>query len=95
MTCYVVARVAIHDRAAYDRYAAGFLPVLRSHGGRLLASEEEPEPLEGDADDRKLVLLAFADREAARSWAESAEYRDIARDRLAGAETTAVLVAGV
>lgn len=94
MTAYVVARVAVHDRAPYDRYAAAFLPVLRQYGGRLLSADEAPEALEGD-DVRKVVLLAFETRDAALAWADSPEYREIVRDRDAGAEVAAVLVAGV
>lgn len=95
MTCYVMARVAIRDRARYDRYAAGFMPVLQQYGGRLLVSDEQPEVLEGDWDGRKLVLLAFPDRAAARRWADSPEYRKIAEDRIAGADAIAVLAQGM
>lgn len=94
MTAYVVARVAIHDRGPYGRYAAAFMPVLQQYGGRLLASDEQPEPLEGE-DGRKLVLLAFADKAAARAWADSPEYQAISEDRRAGADAIAVLVQGI
>ncbi len=95
MTCYLVSRVAIHDREAYGRYAAAFLPVLRKYGGRLLVSEEAPEPLEGDWDGRKLVLLAFEDRAAALAWAGSPEYRKIAADRIAGSDAIVLLAEGL
>jgi uncharacterized protein (DUF1330 family) len=95
MTCYLVGRVAIRDRERYGRYAAAFLPVLKQYGGRLLVSEEQPEPLEGDWDGRKLVLLAFDDRAAALRWAGSPEYQDIAKDRLAGADAIVVLAEGL
>jgi uncharacterized protein (DUF1330 family) len=94
MSCYIVARVTIHDRARYDRYAAAFLPVLRQYGGRLLASDEAPVTMEGQ-DGRKLVLLAFADRDAALAWANSPEYAEIAKDRIAGAVVEVVLAQGV
>ena len=94
MTAYVIARVAVHDREPYDRYAAAFLPVLHRHGGRLLSADEAPEAMEGD-DDRKVVLLAFDSREAALTWADSPEYREIAKDRIAGAEVVSVLAKGV
>jgi uncharacterized protein (DUF1330 family) len=95
MTCYLVGRVAIRDRERYGRYAAAFLPVLKQYGGRLLVSEEQPEPLEGDWDGRKLVLLAFDDREAALRWAGSPEYQEIATHRLAGADAIVLLAEGV
>ena len=94
MTCYVVARVAIRDRAAYDRYAAQFMRVLGRHDGRLLVSDEAPDVMEGDDDGRKLVVLSFADRAAALTWANSPEYLEIAKDRHAGADTIAVLAQG-
>ncbi|MGA0604601.1 DUF1330 domain-containing protein [Phenylobacterium sp. VNQ135] len=94
MTCYLVGRIAIHDRERYGRYAAAFMPVLKQYGGRLLLSEENPEPLEGDWDGRKLVVLAFDSREAALTWANSPEYRKIAVDRDAGADVIAVLTEG-
>ena len=94
MTAYVIARVAIHDREPYDRYAAAFLPVLQRYGGRLLAADEAPEVMDGD-DQRKVVLLAFDTREAALTWANSPEYRQIALDRIAGADVVSVLAKGV
>lgn len=91
MTAYVVARIAIHDREPYGRYAAAFMPVLAQYGGTLLVSDEHPEPLEGEADGRKLVILAFADKAAARAWADSPEYQEISNDRRAGSDAIAVL----
>lgn len=94
MTCYLVGRIAIHDRERYGRYAQAFMPVLKQYGGRLLVSEENPEPLEGDWEGRKLVLLAFDSREAALRWANSPEYRKIAEDRIAGSDAVVVLAEG-
>lgn len=94
MTCYLVGRVAIRDREPYGRYAAAFMPVLQKYGGRLLVSAEQPEALEGEWDGRKLVLLAFDSREAALIWAASPEYREIAKDRIAGADAIVLLAEG-
>ena len=94
MTCYLVGRVAIHDRARYDRYAAAFMPVLRQYGGRLLVSDERPKAIEGAWDGRKLVLLAFPDKAAARRWAGSPEYREIAKDRIAAADVIVLIAEG-
>ena len=94
MTSYVMASVAIHEREAYDRYAAAFMPVLRQYGGRLLVSDERPEAIEGEWDGRKLVLLAFADRDAVLTWANSPEYRRIAQDRIAGADVIVLMAEG-
>jgi uncharacterized protein (DUF1330 family) len=94
MSAYVVAQLSIHDRARYDRYAAGFFPTLQPFGGRLLAADERPQVLEGDWDRDKLVLIAFPDAASARAWAASPAYRTIAVDRLAGSEAVVLLAAG-
>ena len=94
MTCYLVGRIAIHDPEAYGRYAAAFMPVLKQHRGRLLVSEEDPNVLEGEGDGRKLVVLAFDSREAALTWMNSPEYREIAKDRIAGSDAIVLLAEG-
>lgn len=86
MSVYALAQLRIHDREAYGRYMAGFMPVLSKYNGRLLAADEAPKVLEGQWWDRnKVVLMAFADEAAFRAWATSPEYQAIAVDRVAGA----------
>lgn len=94
MTVYVVARIRIHDRERYDRYAAAFMPVLIQYGGRLLAADEAPQRLEGGWSGQKLNIIAFPDEAAARRWIDSPEYRAIAEDRLAASEGDVLLVQG-
>jgi uncharacterized protein (DUF1330 family) len=91
---YVIAQLTIHDRARYDRYVAGFMAVLRRFGGRLLASDEAPEVVEGSWDGDKIVLLSFADRAAYEAWASSPEYQSIAEDRIAASAGPILVVRG-
>jgi uncharacterized protein (DUF1330 family) len=95
MTAYVIAQLAIHERARYDRYAAGFLPTLKPFGGRLLAADEAPQVMEGAWPRDKLVLIAFPDQATARAWAASPAYAAIAKDRLAASEAVVILAGGV
>jgi uncharacterized protein (DUF1330 family) len=94
VTVYIVARIRIHDRAAYDRYAAKFMPVLIRYGGRLLAADEAPAVLEGEAAGEKLNIIGFPDEAAARRWLDSPEYGEIAVDRLAASDGVVLLVQG-
>ncbi len=95
MTVYAVAQLRFTDGAAYDRYQARFMDVFSRHSGRVLAADGRPQVVEGEWDREKLVLLSFPDERAFRAWAESPEYREIARDRLAGADAVVLLVRGV
>ena len=94
MTVYVLAQISIHDRARYERYVSGFAPILKQHRGSLLAADEEPVQLEGDWGFDKAILLQFPDEAAARGWLESAEYRQIAVDRIAATTGIALLLHG-
>lgn len=95
MTVYAIAQLTIHDRERYQRYVAAFMPILTRYGGRLLAADEHPEVTEGQWDGDKVVLMAFPDRETFAAWLRSPEYQEIAKDRFAAAETTAILVRGL
>lgn len=89
---YVLAEISIHDRERYDRYASRFLQVLQAHQGVLLAADEEPVVVEGCWQRDKVVLVSFPDRDRYHRWASSADYQQIAADRIASTEGTVLLV---
>jgi uncharacterized protein (DUF1330 family) len=95
VTVYAVAQLRFTDRAAYDRYQSRFMEVFLQFAGRLLAADEQPQVIEGTWPYEKLVLMSFPDEPAFRAWADSPAYRDIARDRLAGAEAVVVLAKAI
>ena len=95
VTLYAIAQLKFTDRAAYDRYQARFMEAFRRHPGTLLAADERPEVIEGEWDREKVVLMSFPDEAAFRGWAQSPEYQDISKDRLAGADTLVLLVEGL
>ena len=41
MSVYAIAQLKITDRAAYDRYQAKFMGVMKRYKGRLLAADEK------------------------------------------------------
>ena len=92
---YAIAQLKITDRAAYDRYQAKFMGVMKRYQGRLLAADESPKVIEGKWDREKVVVLSFPDEAAFREWAESPEYQEISKDRKAGSEVVVLLVKGI
>ncbi|MFZ5739888.1 MAG: DUF1330 domain-containing protein [Pseudomonadota bacterium] len=95
MTVYAIAQITIHDRPRYERYAARFLPTLQPYGGRLLAADEKPQPVEGSPTCQKVIVLAFPDEAAFRAWETSPDYETIAVDRRAATTGNVVLVRGL
>jgi uncharacterized protein (DUF1330 family) len=94
MTVYVIVQLKMVDRAAYDRYQARFFDVFKKFSGRLLSSDEHPDVLEGSWDRDKLVLMSFPDAAAFHAWADSPEYLEISKDRIAGAQGVVLLAKG-
>ena len=95
MPVYAIAQLTITDRAAYRRYQDRFMEVFQRFQGRLLAADESPKVVEGAWDREKVVLLSFPDETAFWEWAESAEYREIVKDRWAGASAVVLLAQGL
>jgi uncharacterized protein (DUF1330 family) len=95
VTVYALAQISIHDRPRYDRYVAGFMPVLVQYGGRLLAADEAPTVVEGTWAYQKGILMAFEDRGAFERWAGSPEYRRISADREAATDGVVILLSGL
>jgi uncharacterized protein (DUF1330 family) len=95
LTVYAIAQLSIHDRPRYERYAAGFLPVLHQYGGRLLAADEQVEVVEGEWEKDRLIMVSFPDHDTFTTWATSPEYTEIAKDRLGATEGPVLLVHGV
>jgi uncharacterized protein (DUF1330 family) len=95
MSVYVVAQLKFKDRPAYDRYQARFGRVFARFRGTLLAADDAPVVLDGAWPLDKLVLMSFPDEAAYHEWADSPAYREIAVDRIAGADSVALLVRGI
>jgi len=95
MTVYAIAQLKIHDREAYGRYQARFMDVFTQFNGRLLAADEAPQVMEGEWERDKVVMMSFPDEPSFRAWADSPAYKEIARDRVAGASAIVLLVQGI
>jgi uncharacterized protein (DUF1330 family) len=94
VSTYFVARITIHDPAAYERYLEGFDAAFEGHGGEVLAVDDDPVLLEGAWPCTRTVLIRFPDLATARAWYDSPAYQALARVRHAAADADIVLVEG-
>jgi uncharacterized protein (DUF1330 family) len=91
MPAYVVSRLTIHDRTAFERYLAEAPRTVAQFGGTYLYRGGDVAALEGSWDDERLVILEFETAEAARAWYESAEYLRLRELGQSGADAVIVL----
>lgn len=87
----VIATLRFTDEARYRAYQSRFMDVFRAYRGELLAADESPLRLEGEAVD-KVVVMRFADRTEAEAFLACDAYQAISEDRRAGAQTSSWLV---
>ncbi len=95
MPAYIIVQLTIHDPETYDRYRAETPALIERFGGRFVVRGGDPEVLEGEARPGRVVVLEFPDRERARRFYDSPEYRAILPLRLRAAKGAALIVDGV
>ena len=92
MSAYVVVDVASLDEEAGFAYAPVAQESILGHGGRYLVAGPTPEPVEGDWDSARFLVIEFPDMDRIRQWYESPEYRR-ARELRAGKMQVRILFA--
>jgi len=92
MTVYVIANVKFTKEELYRRYQSRFADVFRQFKGKLLVADEAPKVVDGAFAHDKVVVMEFPDEAEAERFLDSPAYQEISKDRIAGAETLAVMV---
>jgi uncharacterized protein (DUF1330 family) len=95
MAAYVIVETDITDPEQYEQYKAASPAAIAAGGGRFLVRGGELATLEGDWHPSRLVLLEFADLQAAKSWYESEVYQETRMLRAGAASFRAVAVQGI
>ncbi|MFG6488202.1 DUF1330 domain-containing protein [Roseateles sp. BYS78W] len=95
MAVYVINNMNIHDAGEYKTYVRAFMPTLEGFGGKVLAVQNAPEPVEGRWPYDRIVLLEFPSHELARQWVDSPAYQAIAGHRRAGVDSNVVMLDGL
>jgi len=92
---YVIVETDITDPERYEQYKAASPAAIAAGGGRFLARGGELLVLEGDWQPSRLVLLEFADLEAAKRWYESEVYQEAKKLRAGAAHLRLVAMQGL
>jgi len=91
MSAYVVSSYEVVNRDQWLAYPSPAIASIQAHGGEMLAADINSEALEGSAPS-VTVIVKFADKAAARSWYESADYQAVAPVRRDNTTGTLVLL---
>ncbi len=90
MASYIVGVVSKHNLERYQDYAmAGFRLI---DGVQVeVGLTDQPEVLEGNFPGTSIIIMKFADNDAARKWYDSEGYQEVIPIRQASADTHFVI----
>ena len=95
MSCYFVAQIHINDIEEYEKYLNGVNEVFSKFNGKYLATDENPEVLEGNWLYSRIIIIQFQNEKELKCWYESPEYHEILKHRLKSAKCDTLLVKGL
>ena len=75
---YLLVQGHVTDREGFKAYSAALPPIYRKYGGQYIALVPAPmlEVVEGEPEDRSVVIARFPTREDARAFWNSPEYAE-------------------
>ena len=87
MAVLLVAAMKVRDMDKLIEYRKSAGPMLRQHGGELVAkSDSKMEDVQGSVDADSVLVFRFPSREAFRAWYDSPEYQALIPLREEGCE---------
>jgi uncharacterized protein (DUF1330 family) len=81
MPAYFIVQNTIEDEAQYQKYVQAVVPFIASFGGKLVARRAKVEVLEGEHDQRPVVMFEFPDMDAIHAFWNSPDYIPIKKLR--------------
>ncbi|MGH4012107.1 MAG: DUF1330 domain-containing protein [Pseudonocardiaceae bacterium] len=94
MSAYVIVEVEVEDPAGYQEYRPLAAASVARHGGRYVARGGQTETFEGEWSGR-VVVLEFANLDAARAWYYSDDYQQALPLRLRASRGRIIAVEGL
>jgi uncharacterized protein (DUF1330 family) len=94
MPAYIIADIQVTDPAAYEQYRPLAAASVARFGGRFIVRGGKVDLLEGEPQPERIVVIEFADAEAARRWYRSDEYQSALKIRQAASRGRVILVEG-
>ena len=81
MPAYFIVQGTIKDEAQYQKYVQAVVPFIASFGGKVVAGGAKVEVLEGEHDERPVVMFEFPNMETIHAFENSPDYVPIKKLR--------------
>jgi uncharacterized protein (DUF1330 family) len=94
MPAYIIAEVDVTNPTGYEAYRPLAGASIAQYGGKFVVRGGKAELIEGSSDPARIVVIEFADSDAAKRWYHSPEYQEALKIRLANSTGRVLLVEG-
>ncbi len=94
MAAYLIARVKVTDPEQYEKYKALTPAAVAAHGGKFIARGGETVTLDGEEEERRVVVIEFPSFVVANNFYDSPEYKIARAERENAADGQFVIVDG-
>jgi uncharacterized protein (DUF1330 family) len=94
MPAYIIAEVDVTNPTGYEAYRPLAGASIAQYGGKFVVRGGKAELIEGSADPARIVVIEFADSDAAKRWYHSPEYQEALKIRLVNSTGRVLLVEG-
>jgi uncharacterized protein (DUF1330 family) len=95
MPAYIIAEVTVTDPTGYEAYRPLAGASIAQYGGKFVVRGGKAELIEGSPEPARVVVIEFADIDAAKRWYNSPEYQEALKIRLANSTGRVLLVESV
>jgi uncharacterized protein (DUF1330 family) len=94
MAVYVILQGKVENQELLDQYVAKAGSTIKTHQGRTLAFDIDPEVVEGKIEHPRTVIVEFPSMATFRAWYDSPEYQAILPLRRNATQGTLIVAKG-
>ena len=91
MSAYLLVDLDIRDKEGYSKYPPLVWPLIEKHEGKVTHRISEFEAVEGDWCPKRMVIIEFPNKTAARSFLADPDYAQEKKIRFETAESLIVI----
>ena len=95
MSAYIIIRINITNPEAIKDYQVSTPPIVEKYNGKFIARGGEVVTLEGQTEDRRIIMIEFQTMSEAKAFYNSPEYTKVKKLREGFAEAEFIAVEGV
>ena len=93
MSVFFMAEITeISNDKLYSEYVEKATPIIAKYGGEYIFRSQRFDPVSGDWDLKRIILIRFASRDKVRECFQSEEYQEIAYLRGRSTVSKAILI---